>query len=59
MHTSQNDVVLEELIKDIDDKAEAEKLKQEYEEYLKTCGTGFNTAISNTISEIMEGRKTK
>lgn len=59
MPTSQNDTVLEELLKDIDDKAEEERIKKEYDEYLKACGAGFNAAISDTITEIMEGRKIK
>lgn len=55
--THQEHTDIEELAKLAEDKAEKEKIEKEYEEFLKTCGSGVNTAISDTIAEIMEGRK--
>lgn len=56
-HTHQEDTNIEELAEQAEDKAEEERIRKEYEEYLKACGSGVNTAISDTIAEIMEGKR--
>lgn len=53
----QEDTNIETIAKLAEEQAEAEKIKKEYEEFLKTCGSGVNDAITNTIKEIMEGKK--
>lgn len=55
--TPQVPIDIEEIAKQAEDQAEAEKIRKEYEEYLKACGSGVNTAIADTLAEIMEGRK--
>lgn len=55
--TPQETTDIEVIAKLAEEQAEAEKIKKEYEEFLKTCGSGVNSAITDTIKEIMEGKK--
>lgn len=55
--TPQNDI--ETLMIEAEDKLEAEKALKEAEEKLQLKAYGLNTALAETLEEIMEGVKSK
>ena len=55
--TPQNDI--ETLMIEAEDKLEAEKAIKEAEEKLQLKAYGLNTALAETLEEIMEGVKSK
>ena len=48
---------IKELIENIDNIEDKAKAEAEYQEFLRTCGNGVNTAIADTIKDIMEGKR--